>query len=258
MNGSQDMNAPPSEAEIHAWVDGRLDDADRLRVEDWLATQPERADEIRAWQRDAQQLRAAFGGFPTQARQTALDPVAVRGWRRRRLRSRLALAAALVLTLGMGGIGGWQARSLSGPAAAAPMADALQAYRLFAADRETAMDVTQRHAGDLQHWLDQHFEHAPELPNLRDAGFHPVGGRLLATDNGPAAIVLYEDPDGSAISFYIRPPARGAGALPRGDRREGQLAAAYWSGSGYNYALVSRANGPDLRALRDAALPSSI
>lgn len=253
-----EMNPSPGVAEIHAWVDGRLDEIDRVRVETWLARHPERADEARAWQRDAQQLRGALGGLPTSADAPALDPAMIRSRRRQRTRARLALAAMLVLTLGIGGIGGWQARSLSGAVAAVPMADALQAYRLFALDRHAPMDVTQLHAGDLQAWLDQHFQHATRLPNLDDAGFHPVGGRLLATDSGPAAMVLYEDHQGSAISFYIRPPSPRAGALPRGQRREGQLAAAYWSGSGYNYALVSRADGPDMRVIRDALRPSSI
>lgn len=253
-----EMNLPPDEAEIHAYIDGRLDESGCTRVAAWLDHHPDRAEEVRGWQRDAQQLRAALGGLPTSADQHPLDPTAIRARHRHRVRTRLTLAAMLVVTLGVGGIVGWQARSLSTPVAAAPMADALQAYRMFALDRHAQLDVTQRHAGDLQAWLDQHFQNAARLPNLDDAGFHPIGGRLLATDSGPAAMVLYEDRQGSAISFYIRPPSPHVGALPRGQRREGQLATAYWSGSGYNYALVSRADGPDERVIRDAFPPSPI
>lgn len=252
------MNVIPTETEIHAYVDDRLDDADRARVEAWLARHPDRFEEVRAWQRDAQQLRAALGDLPGQDDQPTLDPSVIRAHRRHRMRARLSLAAMLVVTLGIGGIGGWQARDMNAALAEAPMADALQAYRMFALDRPVQLDVTQERAGDMQVWLDQHFQQATRLPNLQAAGFHPIGGRFVATGSGPAAMVLYEDSQGNAISFYIRPPSSRDGALPRGQRREGQLATAYWSGNGYNYALVSHADGPDLRVIRDASLSSSI
>lgn len=255
MSDENKVDTFPAESDIHAYIDGRLDEGDGKRMEAWLEHHPDRTKEIRGWQRDAQQLRAAFGALPTSASPSALGPAAIRARHRQRVRSRLALAAMLVLTLGVGGIGGWQARGLDAPVATAPMGDALQAYRMFALNRRAPLDVTQRHAGDLQTWLDQRFQDAARLPNLADAGFHPVGGRLLATDGGPAALVVYEDSRGNAISFYIRPPAPHAGMLPRGQRREGELAAAYWSGGGYNYALVSRADAADMRVIRQASLP---
>ncbi|MGY0557866.1 anti-sigma factor family protein [Lysobacter sp. A421] len=268
MNDMTKTSSFPDEAEIHAYIDGYLDEADCARMEAWLDRHPTRAEEIRGWQRDAQQLRARLGSLPPSSGQPNLDPAVIRARRRRRGRERLALAASLVLTLGVGGIGGWQARSRTAPSAeapmaaaptaAAPMADALQAYRMFVADRRVQLDITQRHAGELQTWLDQRFQDAARLPDLASAGFHPVGGRLTATDSGPAAMVLYEDQRGNAISFYIRPPSPHAGALLRGQRREGQLATAYWSGNGYNYALVSRADTSDVKAMRDALLPTPI
>lgn len=253
MNEHDATSWRPGEAEIHAYVDGRLDEATGARMEAWLDHHPERAAEIRGWRRDAQQLRTAFGDPPVEAVPVALDPATLRRRHRRRLRQRLALAAALVLAVGAGSVGGWQAHGMLTPAVA-PMADAMQAYRMFATRRQANLDVVQHHAGELQAWLDQRFRHAAPLPDLDASGFTPVGGRLIATDSGPAAMVLYENRSGDAISFYIRPPSPRGGMLPRGQRREGQLAAAYWSGEGYNYALVSRADTTDLRAIRDASL----
>lgn len=254
MNEHDATTWQPDETTIHAWVDGRLAEAARLRMEAWLARHPDRAAEIRDWRRDAQQLRAAFGDLPVEAVPSALDPATLRVRRRRSRRARMALAAGLLLAVGAGGIGGWQAHTLFTPPAAAPMADAMQAYRMFATARHANLDVTQRHAGALQAWLDQHFRDAAPLPNLDASGFVPVGGRLIATDSGPAAMVLYKNRNGDAISFYIRSPSPHAGMLARGQRREGQLAAAYWSGNGYNYALVSRADTTDVRVIRDASL----
>lgn len=258
MHTTNDTGPFPSEADIHAYVDGQMDDAHCARMEAWLARNPSRAEEILGWQNDAQQLRAALGGLPPAADPRMLDPTAIRARRRHRVRARIAMAAALVLTLGVGMVGGWQARRVAAPAATAPMADALQAYRMFASNRHLNLDVTQHEPGQLQAWLLQHFHNAPRLPNLDGSGFHPVGARLLATDSGPAAMVLYQNAQGGAISFYIRPPSPSHGVLPRGQRRDGQLVATYWSGNGYNYALVSPANATDVRAMREAAFPPSI
>jgi anti-sigma factor RsiW len=260
MNDTRNMHDTgpfPSEADIHAYVDGHLDDADCARMEAWLARNPSRTEEIRGWQRDAQQLRAALGVLPLSAGQQALDPTTIRARRRHRMQSRIALAAVLVLTLGVGVAGGWQAHRLTASAATAPMADALQAYRMFASDRHLNLDVTQHEPGQLQTWLLQHFRNAPQLPDLDGAGFHPVGARLLATDSGPAAMVLYQNAQGGAISFYIRPPSPSHGELRLGQRRDGQLVATYWSGNGYNYALVSRDIAPDVRAIHEAAFVPS-
>lgn len=256
MNEHDATSWQPGEAEIHAYVDGRLDEATGARMQAWLDRHPDRAAEIRGWRRDAQQLRAAFGDPPLEAMPSTLNPTNLRTRHRHRLRARMALAAGLVLALGAGSIGGWQAHGMFTPAGAAPMADALQAYRMFATGRHANLDVFQRHAGELQAWLDQRFQRAAPLPDLDASGFTPIGGRLIATDSGPAAMVLYENASGDAISFYIRSPSPRAGMLPRGQRREGQLAAAYWSGEGYNYALVSRADTTDLRTIRDASLPA--
>nr|WP_254696190.1 hypothetical protein [Lysobacter enzymogenes] len=56
------MTHVPDEHDLHAYIDGRLDPARRAEVEAWLARQPERLAELQAWQRDAQQLRAALAG----------------------------------------------------------------------------------------------------------------------------------------------------------------------------------------------------
>lgn len=258
MNDTRENHPFPDETGIHDYVDGRLDEAGCTRMEAWLDRHPARAEEIRGWRRDAQRLRAALGGLPASPGRVAMDPATIRTRRRQRVRARMALAAMLVLTLGVGGITGWQAHRFTAPAAAAPMADALQAYRMFVTNRHLQLDVVQQQPGELQAWLDRHFHEPEPLPNLDGAGFRPIGGRLLATDDGPAAVVLYENGNGAAIAFYIRPPSSSRGMLPHGQRREGQLAAAYWSGNGYNYALVSRDDPRDVRLIQRASLPSSI
>ncbi len=66
-------------------------------------------------------------------------------------------------------------------------------------------------------------------------------------------MVVYENQDGQKISFYVRPPGSKNFLLPRGSRSDGELQAEYWSGSGYNYAMVSPADTAAARLLNQTA-----
>ncbi|MGH8464765.1 MAG: anti-sigma factor family protein, partial [Pseudomonas sp.] len=119
----------PSENELHAYVDECLEPERRRAVELYLAANPEQADRVEGWRRDARQLRAALSGFSAQVANPQLDPTHIRRELRRRRQRRWANAAVLLVTLGIGGLGGWQVREASLVASNLPMADAVQAHR---------------------------------------------------------------------------------------------------------------------------------
>ncbi|WP_312936873.1 anti-sigma factor, partial [Pseudomonas sp.] len=177
-----------------------------------------------------------------------------RGLRQRRQR-RWASAAVLVLAVGLGGLGGWQARSVSLTAQNLPMADALQAHRLFASS--TALDIQARDPARLQGWLDQYFARVGQLPDLSGYGLLPVGARLLSNEQGAAALLVFEDGKGQRVSLFLRSPGSHFARMPSGERTEGELAARYWSHGDYNFALVSAADdarGEPLRQALDLSL----
>lgn len=224
----------------NAYVDGQLDPAEMQELQAYLRAHPDEAQELEAWRRDAQRLReGAFGEILPSS--PALDPAAVRVGLRTRTRRRMVMAASLVVAVAIGGVTGWSARDTTLANRVLPMQDAMQAYRLFASADAPRPDV-RANASDLQGWLDDYFAHAERLPNLSDSGFTPVAARLLATDQGPAALVIYESA-GQRATFYIRPPGPGGQFLAQGSRRDGELLARYWSGQGYNYALVTSGDG---------------
>ena len=121
---------------------------------------------------------------------------------------------------------------------------------MFATQDILPADFKVEQSGDLQDWLDRYFTQANRLPNLQNAGFKPVRARLLNTEQGAAAMVLYENPQGQRISYYVRPQGPQNHLLERGGRRDGELQAEYWSGSGHNYAMVTPANSPAAQLLR--------
>jgi len=244
------ISMPPSERDLHAYVDHQLSDADRRLVETFLATNPQVAAQVRAWQQDAQTLRAALGGALQQPSNPDLDPAVIRQHLKRQSRRHLASAAVLLIAVSVGGFSGWQAREMTLANPQLPMTDALQAYRLIAQQGMLPADYKVADDGDMQGWLDRYFTRANRLPDLSDAGFKPVSGRLLSTEQGPAAMVVYEDQGGQKISFYVRPPGPKNFLLPRGSRSDGELQAEYWSGSGYNYAMVSPADTAAARMLK--------
>lgn len=243
------MNTSPSEHDLHAYVDGRLDGERREAVERFLAHHPERAAEVATWQRDAQRLRAELGAAQALPDNPALHPRMLRAHLRQRRRTRLSLAAAALVCLFVGALGGWHMRGIRAETASAPMSDAIEAYRLVVTEGSARPDLISRSESDIQAWLDRHFAQATRVPDLSGAGFHPVGGRLFATDQGAAAMVLYRDADGHAISFYVRPPGPRHRLLPQGQRSDRGLLAQYWSGQGYNYAMVSRDEGADAQVV---------
>jgi anti-sigma factor RsiW len=247
------ISMPPSERDLHAYVDHQLSEDDRRLVETFLTSNPEVADQVRAWQQDAQQLRAALSGVLQQPANPELDPAMIRQRLKRQSRRHLANAAVLLIAVSVGGFSGWQAREMTFTGAQLPMTDALQAYRLIAQQGILPADYKASDDGDMQSWLDRYFTQANRLPDLSRAGFKPASGRLLSTEQGPAAMVVYENQGGQKISFYVRPPGPKNFMLPRGSRSDGDLQAEYWSGSGYNYAMVSPADTPAAQMLRQTA-----
>lgn len=242
------ISLPPNERDLHAYVDHQLSEVDRRQLEIWLTAHPEVAAQVHAWQQDAQHLRAALGAAP--AANPQLDPALIRQRLKHQSRRQLATAAMLVLAVSLGGLGGWQARQATLVATALPMTDAMQAYRLFAQERIMPADYQVQGSDDMQAWLDRYFTQAHRLPDLSQAGFNPVSGRLLTTDQGAAAMVLYENPQGRRISFYIRPPGPQNTLLPPGSRNADGLQAQYWSSPGYNYAMVSQEDEPTTQWLK--------
>jgi len=245
----------PDDDTLQAYVDGELDDARRREVEACLVAQPELAARVTRWQREAAGLRAALAGGLSLPPQARLDPVSIRRTRRTRARRRLALCASLVLALGLGGVGGWQAKSARVAAAAPPMDDAVAAYRVFATDRTRPVEMDASQGPELQAWLSARLGRPMALPDLQPYGFALLGGRMLATSDGAAAMLVYQDADGGRISVYVRPSTRFDDV--RGSRREEGLALRYWFRDGYGFAVVGRADDPRTLEVQQA-LPSAV
>ncbi|VVM67034.1 hypothetical protein PS662_01604 [Pseudomonas fluorescens] len=235
------ITLPPSECDLHSYVDGHLSETDRQALEIYLASNSVLYAQVQAWQLDAQRLRALMRDELHLAPNPTLDPAFIR---KRLLPNRArqyATAAVVLMAVSVGGLCGWQMRGMS-MSGTPPMADAVQAYRMFALKDDVASDWKPSESSDVQDWIDANFASANRLPDLLAAGFKPVKGRLVSTEQGAAATVIYKDASGRTVSFFIRPPVSRRHPLPHGTRRDGELQTDYWSGNGYNYAVVGLAD----------------
>ncbi|GJG94579.1 anti-sigma factor [Cupriavidus pauculus] len=243
----------PTEPELHAYVDGELDETRRQQIDALIATHPDLARQVEQIRQDMQRLRASMEPPPADI-PARLDPFRIRRAQRDRARHRVAIAASLVMALAVGGMGGWQSRELAFRHNYLPMADAMSAYRLFAvSDTPQMVDVKASDARELQTWLNRHFVQPAPLPDFSAYGFRPVGGRLMSTEQGPAAMVLYQNPQMQAIVYYVRPS--GGLRFQNGARTEGNLMAQYWRNGRYLYAVVSPTDNPDAVPVQRAVAP---
>lgn len=225
----------PHPDELHAYVDGQLPDARRAAVEAWLADHPDEAAKVRAWKRDAECLRSAWGGVVALPAEPRLEPVRIRQRMRAGRRTGMARAAVLVIALGLGGVGGWQLHGARGADQSLPMADAVSAYRLLA-NQQVSMDFEGDRTGGLQDWLGRHFNEAGRVPDLSSQGYALHGARMLSTPEGAAAMLVYQDGEGGTLGVYIRPRTQ---RMHEGAREDGGLMAQYWAQGDTAIAVVS-------------------
>ena len=165
-----------------------------LAIEAWLATHPDDAARVAAWRAQADAIRARYDARPSEPvpKRFDIDALARSGrpWR--------AAAAAATVAFLVGAIAGWVARSASavGPSAFDTLnAEALSAHKLYIAEVRHPIEVraAEQH---LMPWLSRRVGTALRAPDLDGFSLKLLGGRLLPGPIGPAALFMYESPDG--------------------------------------------------------------
>lgn len=195
-----------SEWALHAYVDGELSADQRAEVEALMARDPEAARKVADWKRQRELLKSAFDGVlvepvPQQlaaALHVRAAPSRVSPW--------LAMAAAVLLLL-FGGLGGWFLRGGTVPVAIADLGQqALAAHSVYAVEVRHPVEVPGSDKDHLQAWLAKRVGTAFNVPDLSEQGYALLGGRLLSGDEGPAALLMYEDQRGQRLTVMLAAP----------------------------------------------------
>jgi anti-sigma factor RsiW len=241
-------DAPVTEDELHAYVDGELPDDRREAVSAYLAEHAEAAALVAAWRAQADAIRARYGAVasePVPDRLT-LDKV-LRGPLSGRRWLAMAAAAAIACFIG-GGAAGWFAR---GASAAAPTsagsitADALEAYKLYVVEVRHPVEVPGTERAHMTQWLSKRLGYEQRIPDLSALGLKLVGGRLLPGPTGAAAFYMYEGASGERYTLYCSKVGGPDSALRF---RSGKpFAAMSWADGGFGFVV----SGPDEREKLD-------
>jgi anti-sigma factor RsiW len=226
---------PVTENELHAWLDGELPAERCEAVRRHLAEHPEDARRLETYRQHAALISRAFGpiGRPQPAWRAA-------GWGRF-----VGAAAAAVLLFISGAAAGWLGHEHA--AEDSEVAEyALTAHQLYAAEQRHAVEVTAEESAHLTAWLSKRLNQPLHIPVI--SGHRLVGGRLLPSDYGPAAQLMYEDADGRRLTLYFC-----HAALPEEAELElaqsGPLKALMWGGRGLAWAVVGELSPDQLKSL---------
>jgi anti-sigma factor RsiW len=250
-----DPGRPIGEDDLHAYVDRQLEPADRRRVEQYLASDPDAARRVSAYQLQREALRAAFASR-TEPVPPELRLSHILGQRRRQRWVPWSMAAAVALALGAGGAAGWTLHTQPVQSRVAHAMDvlerqALSTHAVFAADPARPVELSAVEEADLRQWLSTRLDRVVTPPDLSALGYHLIGGRLLATEQGrPAALFMYDNDKGDRISLVLRPMAPNLQASPS-DMRQGDLNGCAWIKKGMGYAVVGAFPDDELDRVAD-------
>jgi anti-sigma factor RsiW len=221
-----DRDAPATQDELHAYVDGELPEERRAAVESWLARHADDAAMVAAWQHQADLLRQRYGAVVNEPVPKRLSVDRLVRVNRRWIGY---VAATILLAFLAGGGAGWFGRgAYEGPRGSAQTitADAIGAYRLYAVEVRHPVEVPGAEEAHLVQWLSKRLDYKVLAPDLAALGLKLVGGRLLPGPAGPAAFFMYEGPSGERFTLYCS-RAKGPETALRYSAA-GQVAAFYW------------------------------
>jgi anti-sigma factor RsiW len=235
------MSPPVTEDDLLAHVDGALPSDRAAEVEAWLDANPADAERVRRWRGQMAELRRRFDPVLDEPVPERLRPASIKARRRPVRPGAPARAAAAVLLVLAGGLGGWLLRGGvgGGPPLAMPAvaAEALSAHVVYAAEIRHPVEVGAGEQAHLVAWLSKRLGAELKVPDLSAAGFSLVGGRLLPASSEPAAQFMYEDAGGRRVTLYLRRNSGGAATAFR-FAAQGGVEAFYWLDGPLGYALA--------------------
>jgi anti-sigma factor RsiW len=247
-------NSPVTEAELQAHVDGRLPPERMDAVAAWLAARPDEDARLASYRAQRNALRAALDPVLDEPLPVALDlRLRERSPPSRSAAHRAAFAASAAALLLLGGAGGWVMRGWNAPptvGTAALAREAAASYAVYAHDSIRPVELAASDRQVLDGWFSKRLSRPVAAPDLEAAGLRLIGGRLMATDHGPAGLYLYRHASGQMVALYIRPmEVDGTDHMIR--REQDGVRGWTWADKGLGFAVFGTAPGEFLHNTAD-------
>ncbi|MBV9243359.1 MAG: hypothetical protein JO366_00935 [Methylobacteriaceae bacterium] len=291
MNGL--ARKPIGEADLHAFADGFATAERRAEIIAFLESEPEVARRVADWctqneairralgKAMAEPLPAALAATPSRVTCDAQEPLkavvhasrhAPASDRIERTRQRRSagltsvVGAAILFGLATGWIGAhalapWGApapRTMLRSGALDPVGTfavrAIEAHETFASDPLYPVEISAQDKPRLGQWLAARLGADVIVPDLGRAGYNLLGGRLIATNLGPAVLLLFENGGGERLGLTF---ARTAPPDDRLLRYQGTatIGTVVWSDANHLFALSGPPDGARLAALARRVFP---
>ncbi|KJC60781.1 membrane protein [Bradyrhizobium sp. LTSPM299] len=241
-------NRPITEDDLHGYVDHALEPERAAEVAAYLESHPDVAKRVAAFSDQRSWLRSTLAPIAEEPLPPQLNLARMIENRRRRPSSfRWAIAAMLLLSIG--GLGGWVIRgAASVPAGglAALAEEASASYNVYASDRTRPVEL--RDSTELADWVSSRLRQPVKLPDLTRSGYRFMGGRVVPTAHGPAAMFMYDDDRGDRLVVLTRPMTSDQNA-PMVPLSGDGVAGFSWADDGIGYSLVGPPAAGSLRPL---------
>jgi len=196
---------PIPDTELSAYADGRLAPDRAAAVEAALLRDPEAAAHVASIRGQNRALTDALDpwlaeSIPERLLDAARPPAwhAAPWWK-----PAFALAATLVLGAGAG----WYAREASLSRQGTPTTfarEAAFAHAIYTAEPRRPVEVWANEEASLVTWLTRRTGVKVQAPDLNSVGFALVGGRLVAGNEKPTALIMYENADKKRLTLQWR------------------------------------------------------
>lgn len=217
-----------SEHDLHAYADGHLPAERVAEVAAALARDSDLAGRVAAYLAQSASLRDALDPILAEpipdrllaaaSPATSSDPGFIRRW----VVPVVAVAATLLVGVGVGWFGRDALIERGTPTTFAR--SAAYAHALYAADARRPVEVWAAEEKSLVNWLTKRLGFKVHAPDLNGLGYALVGGRLVAGNEFPTALFMYENADKERLSLQVRKQSE---RVPTGAGRSGDTAFRY-------------------------------
>ena len=227
------MDCPTCEAMVDAYVDGELSATENAAFEQALAVCPGCRTRLEA----ARDMSRLLRGMPAEPAPDLLrarierELRSIAGRPQERIRW-LAMAASLIVALGVGWIGG----SMLGQGTRET--DELVAGYLRVAMSDRGVEVASSDRHTVKPWFAGRVDYSPPVRDLTAAGFPLLGGRVDLVDGRKVAVLVYRR-NQHRVALTLWPSTSSSATTPNVVQRDG-------------FALVDwRRDGFEMRAVAD-------
>lgn len=241
---------PITEADLQAYIDGRLAHGRRSEVEAWLASRPDEAERVAQLRSQRDALHALYDPVLDEPIPERVMQLAQRNPRARGLP---LVAGWIAIGAVVGVLAGWQLHAWQASRApamsegASIARSAAVAHATYSPEVRHPVEVGAGQQGHLVAWLSKRLGARVRAPTLGAVGLSLMGGRLLPGEGDPAAgpepapvaQFMYQGARGQRVTLYVRTELHGHSETVFRFAQEGSVRVFYWIDRNFGYALSS-------------------